>query len=960
MAYTTEQKNKILSFEKAKEYIHTFKFKNVEEYKQWFRKNNDNITPGNPSGYYKNEWISWNDFLGKGNANAKNKKYLSFIDARKIVQTLNLKSGKEWNNYSKLHIIPDITCKIPHDPRKIYKNNGWISMEDWLGTNTRIYKKHCNYLEFNEAKKLVHSFNFKTGKEWNNYIKSNLYTSNLPKWPWDYYKEWVSIGDWLGTNYVATNNREYLPFNKAKQIIHKLKLNSGKEYKDWYKINKPNNIPSNPSSSYKDEWISMGDWLGTNRIANQNRIYKSYEECKQYIYSLKLKNKGEWFEFIKNNKLPFDIPNHPKAYKEFTSWPEFLGSWQHTQWQSSVIISFIKSLKENIHHLDYADLLILCQNNGLQDKLINNPKLNNIFATPPNSEARKLAVQSLLDTTTDTMVESEKTDEKPISLEEVTKNLELSTLNGNVVKAIESLDDIQSLGINTDSESLEYFKVKYVNELWYACIKSNNPNKYVKELNSTNKPISNDIITLFKSEYEQVSNMKIPKSYGYKKKGKLVVPNLMQKLTAFRVKHNNYLGNWSDTGTGKTISALLSAGYIEAKTIVIIANNSTIHEWKDVISKTYKNAEIELNPINSTFINNRNNKKPLYVIINYDKFSNKPFKSTGKGIGNILLKLNPDFVVFDEIQMIKQRTEKSSKRRHDVLKLLNSYRKANGLLKILGMSATPIMNELMEPVKLLELLTGNDYSELDTTPNIANAIAIHKLMRINGIRFSMEHKSKLTQYRPNIERQDLMNEFKENSGSIISMERTCLKAKLDNLQDYIKDKTMIYLHYVDNKSTEALMLGMVKKKIDQLGLTYNVYTGGEKDNLDSFTKGNKQVLICSRPVNTGVDGLQDVCSNMIILSLPWTYAEYKQLIGRIQRQGQLSKGVNIYIPRVYLKTDKGEWSWDDERWNLIMTKKTLSDLVMDGDVPSGKVPTKQVLLGEAIKKLDEWILQSQS
>jgi hypothetical protein len=182
---------------------------------------------------------------------------------------------------------------------------------------------------------------------------------------------------------------------------------------------------------------------------------------------------------------------------------------------------------------------------------------------------------------------------------------------------------------------------------------------------------------------------------------------------------------------------------------------------------------------------------------------------------------------------------------------------------------------------------------------------------------------------------------------------------LNNIQDYIQGKTMIYLHYVENRQSEALMIDMVRYRLDQLDLSYSVYTGSEKDDLKDFTEGDKQVLICSRPVNTGVDGLQDVCSNMVVLSLPWTYAEYKQLIGRIQRQGQTNNKVNIHIPRVYLNVDDKEWSWDDERWNLIMTKKTLSDLVMDGEVPSGRIPSKQVLLSEASKKLDEWIKKVQ-
>ena len=39
------------------------------------------------------------------------------------------------------------------------------------------------------------------------------------------------------------------------------------------------------------------------------------------------------------------------------------------------------------------------------------------------------------------------------------------------------------------------------------------------------------------------------------------------------------------------------------------------------------------------------------------------------------------------------------------------------------------------------------------------------------------------------------------------------------------------------------------------------------------------------PIGTGVDGLQHVCDRLVFASLPWTHAEYEQIIGRIKRKG---------------------------------------------------------------------------
>ena len=60
-------------------------------------------------------------------------------------------------------------------------------------------------------------------------------------------------------------------------------------------------------------------------------------------------------------------------------------------------------------------------------------------------------------------------------------------------------------------------------------------------------------------------------------------------------------------------------------------------------------------------------------------------------------------------------------------------------------------------------------------------------------------------------------------------------------------------------------------------------------------QGKVDVLISSVPVGTGVDGLQYVCNRMIVISLPWTSAEYEQLIGRLYRQGSAFDKVEVII-----------------------------------------------------------------
>ena len=50
--------------------------------------------------------------------------------------------------------------------------------------------------------------------------------------------------------------------------------------------------------AYKNNWVSYGDWLGTGFIAPQNRVYRSIDEAKKFVHSLGLKSHAEWVSIL--------------------------------------------------------------------------------------------------------------------------------------------------------------------------------------------------------------------------------------------------------------------------------------------------------------------------------------------------------------------------------------------------------------------------------------------------------------------------------------------------------------------------------------------------------------------------------------------------------------------------------------------------------------------------------------
>lgn len=208
------------------------------------------------------------------------KNFLSFEEARTFVWGLKLNGQSEWIEYCTSGNCPS---NIPHSPEYYYKNGGWISWGDFLGT-TPGHKK-SDWMPYKEAETFVHTLGLTSARAWDMYCKTHTLPFNLPQYPQNIYegKGWVSWGKWLGTERIADNLRKYLPFHKARSIVHSLKFERMCEYRKWWKTNKPINIPAAPWKTYKERgYKNSYDWLGTIRkqvlIARANRGWENRNE----------------------------------------------------------------------------------------------------------------------------------------------------------------------------------------------------------------------------------------------------------------------------------------------------------------------------------------------------------------------------------------------------------------------------------------------------------------------------------------------------------------------------------------------------------------------------------------------------------------------------------------------------------------------------------------------------------
>lgn len=542
-------------------------------------------------------------------------------------------------------------------------------------------------------------------------------------------------------------------------------------------------------------------------------------------------------------------------------------------------------------------------------------------------------------------------EEQEISQEDPEKTLsENDILNfEKELPIIETKDILASLDSklfsSLDREAVDFFIKEAVARIWQCAFLDEG--KAIKQLEQYRDEgmYAQEVKRLFLHEYQGAKSLQIPDGYTFPAQ-----LNLMQYYTAYLLKSRKRIGNWSGTGAGKTWSAILASGVISAKLTVICCPNNVVDNWKVNILGDRKRNIKGIHPESSVFIKNTDakkdaSKKPKYLILNYEFFQQPKAEQELKTLieNNII-----DLIIIDEIHYSKQRElEKISLRKAAISAFLSEAATKNANLHVLGMSATPVINNLFEGKTLIEMVTGVHHDELNTQPTIPNCIAHYQKFVSHGIRWIPQYSYRLNIQTERIDCSVFLPEIKQQSvyGSMVDLEAVLTKAKLPFILASLKPKTIVYTHYIKG------ILPVLQEAIESKGWRVTVFTGENKDGLDAFIDGNADVLIASSCVGTGVDRLQYVCNRLIVNSLPWTHAEFEQLKGRIYRQGQVKDHVDVLVPLTYAEVNGEEWSWCDSRWRRIQFKKSISDAAVDGIIPEGHLRTP----GQAYKDTMLWL-----
>ena len=524
-----------------------------------------------------------------------------------------------------------------------------------------------------------------------------------------------------------------------------------------------------------------------------------------------------------------------------------------------------------------------------------------------------------------------------------------STLDSDVISPIERILSTTEIleSISVDEEAIQFYVAYSINQLWKnAFLDEEGTIKQVQTLEKKDNKYRNLVIKTFLEDFNNSKNLKIPENYIFSDGQKLIEPFLMQKYVAYKINQLSHFGNFSGTGAGKTLSAILASRIMDSKVTLIICPNDVVSHWDKNANQIFSDSHVTTH--RDVFSAKRDESRHQYWVLNYDKLN----QNSSRDDIDILGKQKIDFIVLDEIHFSKvtHDTEKSKSKRRDVLEfLLTLARKRNPELKVLGLSATPVVNNIHEGKSLLELMSGKIYDDISTRPTVPNAVTLYEKITLNSIRYKPNYQITVTENVAEVEAErPTGTSLAELNSRPLAIEQYLTDARIPEIVKRIDGPTIIYSEYVGTAIPgKPTILEKIAEAVKEKNYSYGFYTGDDHTGLQRFLDKKFQVLIASRPISTGVDGLQSVCTNLIFNTLPWTHALYQQIIGRIVRTGQGKNKVNIH----HIKASIGGYGYDEMKLNRLKFKRTLADCAVDGLLPEKNL----ISAGQASKEAIRWL-----
>jgi superfamily II DNA or RNA helicase len=193
-------------YKEARDFVRSRGFVSASDHMRWTKTGDRPLDiPSVPSRSYKEAgWISWQDYLGPQYNGPK--EFADFETARDIVRGFNLGTHRDFVDWTKSPAYQD---SIPIAADRNYRDTGWKSWPDFLGTEPRSPKR--GWRDFYEAKQFVQTMGFNTSRAYRDWASSPESPSEIPVSADSVYRGrgWKSWPDFLGMELSVVMQMEH-------------------------------------------------------------------------------------------------------------------------------------------------------------------------------------------------------------------------------------------------------------------------------------------------------------------------------------------------------------------------------------------------------------------------------------------------------------------------------------------------------------------------------------------------------------------------------------------------------------------------------------------------------------------------------------------------------------------------------------------------------------------------------
>lgn len=440
--------------------------------------------------------------------------------------------------------------------------------------------------------------------------------------------------------------------------------------------------------------------------------------------------------------------------------------------------------------------------------------------------------------------------------------------------------------------------------------------------------------------------------------------------------------NGDDVGLGKTFEAIMYAEYTNSFPCLVVCPASVKYnwflKWMEIVGP-----QRTISVIESTETKKRpNNWNSDVTIINYDIIA----KKQGKGATVKFIELATTrwkMFIFDEAHFLKEEGSQRAKVARQITKI------SSGIIQLLTGTAT--MSKPSELWNLLILIKkSNIFANSFETyiqkycnghkdkygwvhSGSTNLLELNKLLR-DTCYLRREKRDVLSElppvekvilqvpitnqkdidsaesdfldflYQSNLEKFGIeIAEEKVESAlgaetlvKLGALRKLAVEGKLKTIEQFLRDWKV--------GGKKLVIFGLHREPLDYLSNKFNskLLAGGvtaikKQEIVDNWVSNDETFLFANiSSGGTGVDGLQKVCSNMLIIELPWRPSDLEQVVGRVDRSGQTEPSTIRFM--------LSDSTIDKQMWKMLEEKEIATTAANQGiDIISEKSGMKVVM-----------------